>query len=145
MQRYFYRHTYNKDNIPNCRYAIPTWKVSFQEILTVVCVTILLCLVQNTCSYLHGRYIFKKYLLLYVSLSCCIFEGNTFTYCTCFCAGFRASFCAGFRAGFCAGFCASPSARSRRSRIAATSPTHRRHIAGSHRRRIASRASCRLP
>jgi hypothetical protein len=73
MQRYFYRHTYNTDNIPNCRYAIPTWKVSFQEIpSTDVCVTILLYLIQNTCTYLHGRYIFKKYLLMYVSLSCCI-------------------------------------------------------------------------
>jgi hypothetical protein len=29
-----------------------------------------------------------KYLLLYVSLSFCIFGGNTFTYCAGFCAGF---------------------------------------------------------
>jgi hypothetical protein len=60
MQRYFYRHTYNNNNIPICRYTIPTLKVSFQEIPTAVCVTILLYLVQNTCSYLHGRYIFRN-------------------------------------------------------------------------------------
>ena len=136
IQRYLDRHTYNNDNIPRCRYMIPTLKVYLQAIPTDVSVTILLYFVQNTYIYLHGRYILKKYLLMYVSLSCCIFAGNTFTYC--------ADFRSGFRAGFCAGFCASPSARSRRNRIATASPSHRRQIAGSHRRRIASRASCRL-
>ena len=71
------------EHIPTCRYQIPTVQV------------------QNTCTYL----------LLYVSLSSCIFARNT-------CAGF----CAGFCVGFCAGFCAvaSPSAWSHRRRIAAS-------------------------
>jgi hypothetical protein len=53
-----------------------------------------------------------------------------------FCAGFCAAagcFCASFCAGFCAGFCATalPSARSHRSYIAFSSPSHRRRIAAS--------------
>jgi hypothetical protein len=60
-----------------------------------------------------------------------------------FCTGFcdaAGGFCAGFCTGFCAGFCliASSSARSHRSYIAVTTPSHRRRIAALHRRRIAS-------
>ena len=72
IQRYLDRHTYNNDYIPRCRYMIPTSKVCFQAIPTDVSVTILLYFEPNTYKYLHGRYILKKYLLIYVSLSCCI-------------------------------------------------------------------------
>jgi hypothetical protein len=68
-----------------------------------------------------------KYLLLYVSLSFCIFGGNTFTYC----------------AGFCAGFAPVSAPDSRRflriAICAVASPSHRCCIAvASHRRRVAS-------
>jgi hypothetical protein len=68
-----------------------------------------------------------KYLLLYVSLSFCIFGGNTFTYC----------------AGFCAGFAPVSAPDSRRflriAICAVASPSHRCCIAvASHRRPVAS-------
>ena len=98
---------------------------------------------SNTCTYL----------LLYVSLSACIFVRNTCTYCAGY-GGFCAGFLRRFLRGFCAGFCAVSAPvsarlhRSLRGCIAVASPSHRHRIAASHRRRIASlhemQATCGL-
>jgi hypothetical protein len=96
-----------------------------------LCATMYRYFARNTCTYL----------LLYVSLSCCIFSRITCIYCAGFCAGFCASFCA----GFCAGFCAveSPSAQTHRRRMAVASPSHRRIASAPNR--VAARNAGDLP
>ena len=96
---------------------------------------------SNTCTYL----------LLYVSLSACIFVRNTCTYC----AGYG-GFCAGFLRRFLRGFCAVSARFLRRflrgciAVCAVALQSHRRRIAASHRRiasaphRVAARNIRRL-